>query len=371
MAIRLIKPRLSQAEIEAAAKVLESGMLVSGPVVDEFEKRLAAFLAVPQVICVSSGTAALHLTLLAAGIKPEDEVIVPAYTFPATANVVENMGAVPVFVDCKAGGINLDETDIERLITPRTMAIMPVHAFGFPAAMTRINEIARKYGLIVIEDAACALGSKYKESLCGTLGNFAAFSFHPRKLLTTGEGGAVVANDEIAAALIKSLRNHGYDEGDYRYSGYNYRLTDFQAALGIGQLESYWGMLDERKRLAHEYALLLGRFAWLEVVKAEPNTEPNIQTLLIRLDETIDRNSFIDYLGSHNIEATIGTYCVPLTHYYRVRYGYCPEDFPHAYDSYKRLVSLPLYHDMKPSEMVAIFDAIKEFSKSLNIAVVQ
>jgi dTDP-4-amino-4,6-dideoxygalactose transaminase len=360
--IKLIKPRLSQSEIQAVIQVLESGMLVSGPVVREFELNLAQYVGARHVICVSSGTAALHLALLAAGIKQQDEVLVSSYTFPATANVVENMGAVPIFIDCKPGGVNLDIQDLERHIGPQTKAIMAVHAFGFPADMDSINKLAAKYKLTVIEDAACALGSKYKSRFCGTLGDIGAFSFHPRKLLTTGEGGAVVVRDEIAAGLVMSLRNHGYDDGDYRYPGFNYRMTDFQAALGLSQLSTYADFIEERKRLAHQLSLLLGRFHWLEVIEAEPGTDPNNQTFLIRLAENIDRKSFIDYLATRNIEATIGTYCVPLTHYYRVRYGYRPEEFPRSFEAYNRLVSLPLYHGMKPIEMVAIFEALKDYS---------
>jgi perosamine synthetase len=360
--IKLIKPRLSQSEIQAVTRVLETGMLVSGPVVREFERGLAEYLGVNHVICVSSCTAALHLSLLAAGIKPQDEVLVPSYTFPATANVVENMGAVPIFIDCGPGGVNLDVDSIERQIGPQTKAIMPVHAFGFPADMDPINELAAKYKLTVIEDAACALGSRYKGRFCGTIGNIGAFSFHPRKLLTTGEGGAVVVHDEVTAGLVMSLRNHGYDDGDYRYPGYNYRMTDFQAALGVSQLSSYAGFLEERKRLAHELTLLLGRFHWLEIIRPEPGTEPNSQTFLVRLAESIDQNSLLKFLASRNIEAQIGTYCVPLTHYYRVRYGFQVEEFPKSYDAFKRLVSLPLYQGMKPIEMVAIFEALKDYS---------
>ncbi|NLI15029.1 MAG: DegT/DnrJ/EryC1/StrS family aminotransferase [candidate division Zixibacteria bacterium] len=360
--IKLIRPRLSQSEIQAVNQVLETGMLVSGPVVQRFENSLAEYLGVKHVICVSSGTAALHLSLLAAGIKPQDEVIVPAFTFPATANVVENVGAVPIFVDCGLDGLNLDVNDIERHIGPQTRAIMPVHGLGFPADMDIINDIAAKYNLTVIEDAACALGSRYKNRLCGTIGDIGAFSFHPRKLLTTGEGGAIVVKDEITASLVKSLRNHGYDDGDYRYAGYNYRMTDFQAAMGLSQLDSYAEYLEERKKLAHELALLLGRFHWLEVIKPEIGTEPNCQTFVVRLAEDIDRKSLLNFLASRNIEATIGTYCVPMTHYYRVRYGYRAEEFPKSYDSYNRLVSLPLYHGMKPIEMVIIFEALKDFT---------
>jgi len=360
--IKLIKPNISPAEIEAVNQVLKSGMLVNGPFVRRFEMLLAEYLGVAQAVCVSSGTAALHLSLIAADIKPGDEVVVPAFTFPATANVVEILGAVPVFVDCRPGDVNLDENKLLNSISVRTKAIMPVHAFGVPVEMESVLEIAKKYNLVVIEDAACALGSKYRDNYCGTMGDLAAFSFHPRKLLTTGEGGAVVTNDRISASTVRSLRNHGVDNGDFTYPGLNYRMTDFQAAIGAVQIERYQSFLDKRKQLAELYRSLLDEIDWLEPIRIDSSVEWNVQTFLVKVSSRFDRDSLITHLNSHKIEAAIGTYCVPFTKYYRLRYGFTPDEFPEAFDIYSHSLSLPFYNDMTETEMSQILDALKLFA---------
>jgi perosamine synthetase len=361
--IRLIKPDISPPEIKAVAEVLASGRLVCGPVVERLEQRLQEYLDMPQAVCVSSGTAALHLALLAAGIKHADEVIVPAFTFPATANAVEMVGAVPVFIDCAPGDVNLDVRQIEKLISARTKAIIPVHAFGMPAEIDFITELAKKRNLVVIEDAACALGSKYKNKYCGTFGDFGVFSFHPRKLLTTGEGGAIVTRDSGKAALIKSLRNHGYEDGDYVRLGYNYRMTDFQAAAGLSQSERFRSLLERRKKLAQKYRAILRKLDWVEVCSAGAQADSNIQSFIVRVADHIDRDKLIDYLRESNIEAAIGTYCVPLTRYYVQKYGYKPDDFPGAYGAYKKCLTLPLYNDLSENDLERILAALKSFEK--------
>lgn len=365
--IRLIKPSISQLEIEAVGRVLESGMLVSGPVVEEFEKRLANYLDVPHAVCVSSGTAALHLSLLVADIKPGDEVIVPALTFPATANAVEMTGAVPVFADCKPGDVNIDVEKIGKSFTSRTKAIMPVHAFGIPADMNEIMSWARKRNLIVIEDAACALGSKYNDRYCGSFGDLAAFSFHPGKILTTGEGGAVVGYDSISAAKIRSLRNHGWIDGDYRYLGYNYRMTDFQAAIGLGQLEYYGRRLSKRRFLARRYWKKLEELEWIEPVKPESIDDWNVQTLLVKVADRIDRDDIMNFLHSNGIETSLGTYCVPLTRYYRLKYGYSADEFPQAIDLFKRTLSLPLFNDLSEAQIDFICDSLNSYTSKLKM----
>ena len=357
----MIKPNISPAEIEAVGRVLNSGMLVNGPMVKRFESMLAEYLGVAQAVCVSSGTAALHLSLMAANIRPGDEVLVSAFTFPATANVVEIAGAAPVFVDNEPGSVNIDADKIAGKISVRTKAIIPVHAFGIPAEMDKITSIASKYNLTVIEDAACALGSKYYERPCGSMGDMAAFSFHPRKLLTTGEGGAIVTNDGISADMVRSLRNHGFDQGDYGNVGLNYRMTDFQAALGISQLERYPEMLENRKGLADKYTDILSDIKWLKPLAPGQGVDWNRQTYLVLVDSEINRDSLIEHLADNDIEATIGTYCVPLTKYYRLRYGFTADEFPSAFDMYKRSLSLPLFEDMSGSQLSHIYFALKKF----------
>jgi len=363
-AIKLIKPNLSRQAIEAVAEIIESGRLVCGPVVERFERGLAEYLGVPEVVCVSSGTAALHLALLAAGVSPGDEVIVPAFTFPATANVVEHIGAKPIFADNFPGGINIDADKLESLISRKTKAIMPVHAFGFPAAVDRILEIADRHGIPVIEDAACALGSRFGGKLCGTFGAMAAFSFHPRKLLTTGEGGAIAVKDKNTAALLKSLRNHGNSNGEFCQAGYNYRMTEMQAAVGLTQLEKYDEYIGERDRLAGIYRQILGNDLNVKIEMPQPNTTPNWQTLLAQVGSGIGRDKLISFLATQGIESAIGTYCVPLTPYYRQKYGFKPNDFPWAYEAFNDRISLPLYHGMPVTDIEKVVGAIRQFEKS-------
>jgi len=368
--LKLIEPNISQDEINAVSKVLASGMVVSGPMVQRFEQLLANYLGIQYAVCVSSGTAALHLALLAADIKPSDEVLVPAFTFPATANAVEMVGAVPIFIDCQPGGVNFDVDKLDDCVSSRTKAVIPVHAFGIPAELNRVLDVAREYNLAVIEDAACALGSKYKSIYCGSFGDLATFSFHPRKLLTTGEGGAVLTNDRTSAMTIRSLRNHGYDDGDYRQLGFNYRMTDFQAAMGVTQIENFEAVLNERRKLAITYQTMLSEIEWLKVVGTDQFAESNIQTFIAKVDDHIDRDSLVNHLLTNGIEATIGTYCVPLTHYYRLRYGFRPGEFPQAYDAYKRCLSLPLFSGMKADDMARVVETLSSYEENLKIKLV-
>jgi perosamine synthetase len=332
--------------------------------VERFESLLAGYLDVPYAVCVSSGTAALHLAMLAADIKPGDEVIVPAFTFPATANVVEMLGARPVFVDSAPDSVNLDPLKLKSAITSRTKAIMPVHGLGMPVDFDEINRLAVQHNLIIVEDAACALGSKYNNRHCGTLGDLGAFSFHPRKLLTTGEGGAIVTHDKMTADLLKSLRNHGWQNGDYEHLGYNCRLTDFQAALGIGQLERYDSLIATRQELANHYHQKLSQMTWLKTLQPPTNVEWNVQTFLVKLDDSIDRDEAISFLKGYGIETTIGTYCVPLTKYYRMKYGYEKNEFPHAYNMYKQSLSLPLHSEMTAADIDKVVESLAKYSSN-------
>lgn len=359
--IKLIEPNIRQAEIESVQAVLRSGMLVAGPIVLEFEHLLAKYLGVPFVVLVSSGTAALHLSLMAMDIGPGDEVLVSSFTFPATANAVEIVGATPCFVDCKPGSVNLDIDSIEKKINPKTRAIMPVHAFGLPAEMNRIMSIARKYNLTVIEDAACALGSKFKGEWCGTFGKTAIFSFHPRKLLTTGEGGAVVTSDPAIAKRIQGLRNHGFVDGSYQMVGFNYRMTDFQAAMGSMQLGDYQQTLIRRRALAKQYWEQLQCIDWVKPILPDDCVEWNVQTLLILLDEQVNRDDLMAHLMEHGIESAIGTYCVPLIPYYQKKYGCTESDYPIASKFYRQLLSLPLFSDMSDQDINKVISTIRSF----------
>lgn len=247
--ILISKPFLGQEEVDAVVEVLRSGQLAQGRLVERFEKRLAETLGSPHVVAVSSGTAALHLALLAHGIGPGDEVITTPFSFIATANAVLYAGATPVFVDIREDTYNVDPSLIEARISKRTKAILPVHLYGCPAEMGTIGEIAARYHLSVIEDAAQALGAAIGDRAVGSLGT-ACFSFYATKNVTTGEGGAIATDDGQIAARLRLLRNHGqHTTYEHEILGYNFRMTDLQAAIGLAQLER----LDEftSKRIAN------------------------------------------------------------------------------------------------------------------------
>ncbi len=362
--IPLAKPRLSDSDIAAAVEVLKTGYLVCGPVVERFESALADYLGVRHVICVSSGTAALHLGLLALGVGPGDDVIVPAFSYPATANVVELAGAKPVFVDCEPGGFNIDPLKIENNITAKTKAIMVVHGFGWPADMKKISEIAGKHGLPVFEDAACALGSSVDGKMCGSLGDLAAFSFHPRKILFTGEGGAIATDDDDVAQLALALRNHGQRPGttDFVMPGFNYRLTEFQAALGASQLVRFEATIKRRRQIAALYNSHLASLDFIGPPLEMRGIGTNYQTYVAYASDN-RRDALMAHLKEAGIASGIGTYSIPHTTCYSRKYGYGSEDFPCSLDSYENLISLPLYEDMDEADIMAVVSAIKSFDK--------
>ncbi len=247
--IRLTIPSIEEDDLQAVCEVLRSGYLVQGEKVKGFEETVAGFVGTKYAVAVSSGTAALHLALMALLTRPKDLVVVTAYSFVATANVIELCGAQPVFVDTQPDTFNMDPNCLEKTLNrlmantetaQRVKAILPVHSFGQMADMPAILDVARRYGLPVIEDAACALGAKLYGREAGTWGVMGCFSFHPRKAITTGEGGIITTNDETLARSLRALRNHGQDPDakapDFTFFGFNYRMTEFQAALGISQM---------------------------------------------------------------------------------------------------------------------------------------
>jgi dTDP-4-amino-4,6-dideoxygalactose transaminase len=325
--IRLGDPALGERELGAVAEVLETGTLTMGPKVPEFERLVGRACGVEHALAVSSGTAALHLAVLALGIGPGDEVIVPAYTFPATANVVALSGAKPVLADVDPHTLNLDPARLE--IGPRSKAIVAVHLFGRPVDWSALPD-----GVPVIEDAAGALGASWQGRPCGSLGALGCLSFHPRKIVTTGEGGAVTTNDAELAATVRQLRNHGWRTlGDMPAPGFNYRLSDVLCALGIPQLERLDELHATRARIAAGYAERLH-----DVVETPAAAEGDVHGWQAYVVLTDRRDEALQALREAGIEAQIGTYALHRLGAYA---GQGP--FPGADSAFERALALPFH----------------------------
>jgi dTDP-4-amino-4,6-dideoxygalactose transaminase len=333
--IRLAWPDLGPEEVAAVAEVLESGQLTMGRRVDEFEAELAAACEVEHAVVVSSGTAALHLSVLALGIGRGDEVIVPAYTFPATANVVALAGARPVLVDVDPETMNLTAEGVAAAVTDRTKAVLVVHLFGRPAPWEEL-EAAVPEGVALLEDAAGALGARRRGRACGGLGRLGCLSFHPRKIITTGEGGAVTTNDAGIADAIRRFRHHGIEpHGDFeiRAPGLNYRLPDILCAIGTTQMRRLERLLEERERLAEAYAERLGDAVGLP--SADEGDRHGLQAYVVRLDR---RDEALDALGEAGIQAQIGTYAL-----HRLAAYADQGPFPGADAAFERALALPFH----------------------------
>ncbi len=364
MQIPLVRLNLSPDDIGSVVDVLKSGRLVSGPVVESFERQLASYLKTRYAICVSSGTAALHLGLLALGIGRGDEVIVPAFSYPASANAVELTGARVTFVDSQSDCFNIDTSKIENNITAHTRAIMVVHNFGWPVDITRVHSLSAKYDLPIFEDAACALGSSMRGTRCGNLGRLAAFSFHPRKILTTGEGGAVVTDDPAIARTVRELRNHGQVYGnniDFVVAGYNYRMTEFQAALGVSQMKRFNAVLRARRRAAEYYNHAIADIEYLRLPFYDGSRRLNYQTYIVSVENGW-RDALIAHLIDEGIEAGIGTYSIPHTAYYSEGYHVDESHYPNSLRFQRNLISLPLFEDISTRQQDRVIRSLKTFA---------
>jgi perosamine synthetase len=348
--IRLAWPDLGEEELAEVAEVLRSGQLTMGPKVSEFEAGLAEACEVEHAVAVSSGTAALHLAVLASGIGPGDEVIVPAYTFPATANVVALAGAHPVLVDVDPETMNLSPDAVADAVTQRTRAVLVVHLFGRPAPWEEL-EAAVTDRVELLEDAAGALGARRAGRPCGGLGRLGCLSFHPRKIVVTGEGGAVTTNDGEVADGIRRLRHHGIEpRGDFdiRVAGLNYRLSDILCAVGIAQLRRLDELLRERERLAAAYAERLeGR---VELPTADEGDRHGLQAYVVRLDR---RDEALAALREAGIQAQIGTYALHHLGAYRDQ-----GPFPGADASYERALALPFHNRLGEEDIDRVSEVL-------------
>lgn len=364
--IKLCEPNLENEEFEEIKKVLESGYLVQGEKVEMLEGIISDYLNIKHCIAVSSGTAALHLALIALGINPGDEVIVPDFTFPATANVVELVGAKSKFVDINLDNFCIDENKIQESITERTKAIIPVHEFGQSANMDEIVNIAKKYNLKIIEDAACALGTEYKGKKVGTIGDIGCFSLHPRKAITTGEGGIIATNNGELAEKIKVIRNHGisYLNGKIEFiaAGFNYRMTEMQAAIGIIQMKKIKNIIEYRKFISKRYEELLKDEDNLVLPKDDYGTHI-YQTYHILLDNKFSRDLIKDKLKENGIESNLGAYAIHVQQYYKEKYESDDQALKNSLFAYKQGLALPIYHKISVGKIKYICEHIKAILK--------
>ncbi|MGQ9876699.1 MAG: DegT/DnrJ/EryC1/StrS family aminotransferase [Chloroflexus sp.] len=384
MRIPITKPFFGVEELRAVQLPLESGWVVQGPFVREFEEKFSAFTGARFSVATSSCTTALHIAVAALGLKPGDEVIVPAFTWVSTANVVEYMGAKPVFCDIDLRTFNIDTSQIEALITPRTVGMIPVHLFGLCADMHPILEIARKHNLWVVEDAACAFGARYCGRHAGTFGEMGCFSFHPRKSITTGEGGMITTQREDFDQLARSLRDHGASRSDlarhegkagfllaeYNHLGYNYRMTDIQGALGCAQMERAEWILAERARRARLYDEMLAEVEWLQTPVVPDGYVHGYQSyvcLFCPEKPTLDnverlhqrRNQLMRRLEEKGIATRQGTHAPVILGYYAEKYGLRPEQFPNAYMADRLSLALPLYVQMTKDEQTIVCENLR------------
>jgi perosamine synthetase len=346
--IRLGWPDTGERELAEVAGVLESGMLTMGPKVAEFEAEIARICEVSHVVSCSSGTAALHLAVLAFGLEPGDEVVVPAYTFPATANVVALAGLKPVLVDVDPETMNIDPAKID--VGPRTRAILGVHLFGRPLPLHELPDVS------LLEDAAGALGARYRGRACGGLGVAGCLSFHPRKIVTTGEGGAVTTSDDSFADAVRQMRNHGWRSlvpPDMPVPGLNYRLSDILCAVGIPQARRIDELLAERTRVADGYAERLRDLPVL-LPRADDGDVHGWQAYVVQVD---DRDRILGELRAQGIEAQIGTYSLPLLGAYRDQ-----GEFPGARRVFERALALPFHTRLTDSDLDRVAEALRSLT---------
>jgi perosamine synthetase len=361
--IWLTRPQTDEAEIDEIREVLASGTLTQGPKVVQLESMVAGLVGTRHAFATTSATTALHLTLAALGIGPGDEVLVPDFTFPATANVVAQQRATPVLVDIELERFGLDAADLDARVTSRTKAIIPVHAFGLAADMDPILEVAARHELVVIEDAACALGATYGGREAGTFGTAGCFSFHPRKSITTGEGGMITTSDDALADRIRLLRSHGGVREENRFTfeaaGFNYRMSDILAAVGVAQMRKLPAFLEARRRVAGWYAAALADVASVRLPTVPAGSEHTYHSDVVLLDEDLDRDQTIRRLRDDQIETTLGTYALHVQPYFSRSYGYRPGDRPRSRRAFDSSLALPLYGAMTEGDVARVADRLQ------------
>lgn len=387
MNIPIAKTVFTDSEFEKIIQPLKSGWVVQGPFVAEFEEKWSRYTGIKNSVAVSNCTTALHLSLSALGIGTGDEVIVPSFTWVATANAAEYNGAKAVLCDINTDTFNIDISEIQKLVNKRTKAIIPVHLFGLPAEMDEIIKIASENNLYIIEDAACGFGAEYSGAHVGSLGTTGCFSFHPRKAITTGEGGMITTNDDELAAKLRAMRDHGASVSDHQrhhgnkpyllpefpYLGYNYRMTDIQGSIGASQMNRAEQIKKQRIRIADKYDELLKDISWLKKPFRNEKFKHGFQAYVClfnpgKINNNIElvneqRNRFMEYLQGKGISTRPGTHAVHMLSYYKSKYNYKDSDYPNSYIAASCSIAFPLFPGLSDDE----FDYIAEMIKSYKI----
>ena len=362
--INMASADLSQADIDAVLEVLHSGRLALGPKTLEFEQNMAAYAGVKHGIAVSSGTAGLHVITKALEIGPGDEVLLPSFTFAASANVVLYEGATPVFVDIEPDTFTLDPEDLRAKITPRTKAIMTVDVFGHPVLWDEILALADEYGLAIIDDCCEALGSEYKSTRIGKLGDAGCFAFYPNKQITTGEGGVIVTDSDEIARITRSLRNQGRgDMGawlEHERLGYNYRIDEMSAALGISQLARLDTFIQKREQVAQSYNQHLAKLDWLRVPVVRDDVRISRFVYVILLAEGLDRNPVMAALADKGIPTRAYFSPLHVQPYIAKRMGDLRGTLPVTESIAPRTIALPFHNNLSEAQVKTVADALAE-----------
>jgi dTDP-4-amino-4,6-dideoxygalactose transaminase len=370
-------PDVDGTEVAEVAAVIRSGWLTSGAKTTQFESEFAGAVGAKHAVAVNSCTAAMHLALEAIELRAGDEVIVPTYTFAATAQVVHYFGARPVLVDVDPTGLCMDPVKVEAAVTPHTRAIIPVHIAGRCAELDELRDIAKRHDLCVVEDAAHAFPAEYKRRMVGSISDFTCFSFYATKPLATGEGGMICTDSEQFADRCRVMCLHGISrdawkryssEGSWYYEisapGFKYNLTDIAAAMGLAQLHKADRMRERRAQIARQYTEAFRGQAELETPPDAPADSRHawyLYMLRLNLDAfTIDRSRFFEELRARKIGASVHFIPLHLHPYYREAYGYRPEDFPVAFREYKREISLPIYSKMTDDDVRDVIEAVTD-----------
>ena len=372
MEIPFARPSLTGDEGAAVAAVIASGWVSQGPRVQAFETAFADRVGAAEAVATTNCTTSLQLALYASGVGPGDEVIVPSLSFVATANAAWQCGATPVFADIDPLTYNLDPGAAEAAITPRTRAIMPVHQVGLPADMDEFLALGRRYGVVIVEDAACAIGAEYKGRRIGSLGPLACFSFHPRKVITTGEGGMIAVSDPEVAKRLRRLRQHGMDMSDlarhaardvvfesYPERGWNSRMTDMQAALGLCQLGALDKILARRRSLAERYTVAIEEIDFVTPPYEPPDTKRTWQSYCVRLDAEapLDRTELMRRLLHDGIPTRRGVMAIHEEASYA---GQAVVQLPHTEAAAREVLMLPLFADLSVEQQDYVIERLAE-----------